>query len=258
MQSVFNSGLLERIAAADSLIAFDFDGTLAPIVADPAQAAMRGTTRRLLAEAARLYPCAVVSGRAEEDVLRLLDGVTVWYVIGNRALQPLDAIERFTAQVGAWRPMLGVLDRLSGITIEDKGVSLAIHYRNALDHDRARAAIVAAARRLERARAIEGKEVVNLIPEDAADKGAALDRVRKQLGCAQTLYAGDDRTDEAAFALDGVAGVRVGESDASAARHCLRDQSEIDDLLDRLVALRPRRVLRPEEMWRTAPRRYPE
>jgi trehalose 6-phosphate phosphatase len=179
-------------------------------------------------------------------------------VIGNRALQAADAIERYSAQVTAWRPALDVLRRLSGVTIEDKGVSLAIHYRKAADHDRARAAIVAAAGRLQHARAIEGKEVVNLIPEGAADKGAALDRVRRQLGCAHALYVGDDRTDEPVFALDGVTGVRVGDGGDSFARHFIRDQWEIDALLERLVELRPRRAIRPEEMWRTAPRRYPE
>jgi len=104
MESIFAAGALEALAASDALLAFDFDGTLAPIVADPALAAMRPATRHLLAQAAQLYPCAVISGRPEEDVPRLLGGVTVWYVIGNRALQPPDEVARLSAQVGGWHP----------------------------------------------------------------------------------------------------------------------------------------------------------
>ncbi|HEY5678057.1 MAG TPA: trehalose-phosphatase, partial [Myxococcales bacterium] len=229
---------------------------LAPIVADPALAAMRPCTRHLLAQTAQLYPCAVISGRPEEDVLRLLGGVTVWYVIGNRALQPPDEVARLSAQVGGWHARLNsALAGLPGVSIEDKGVSLAIHYRKAAEHERAVAAIRRAAADLSEARLIPGKEVINLLPLGGPDKGVALARVRAQLGCAAALYVGDDRTDEDVFALPEVVGVRVGAALDSAARYQVRDQDEVDDLLERLVALRPRRTLRQEAMWRPAARR---
>ncbi|MGZ6143800.1 MAG: trehalose-phosphatase, partial [Myxococcales bacterium] len=171
MRPLFSSGALERLASSDALIAFDFDGTLAPIVDDPAAAAMRSPTRHLLAEAARLYPCAVISGRPEEDLSRLLGGVTVWYVIGNRALNPPEETERWSRQVSAWRPILAErLAALQGVAIEDKQVSLAIHYRHAAEHERARAAIVEAAALLGSVRLIPGKEVVNLLPEGGPSK----------------------------------------------------------------------------------------
>lgn len=259
MESIFSAGVLERIAASDSLLAFDFDGTLAPIVDDPAQAAMRSSTRHLLAQAAQAYPCAVISGRPEADVLRLLAGVTVWYVIGNRALQPPEEIERLSRVVSAWRTALAEpLARVPGLSIEDKGVSLAIHYRHAALHAPARAAIAAAAAVLPGARVIEGKEVVNILPANGPNKGSALDRIRAQLSCPTTLYVGDDRTDEDVFALDGdMVGLRVGATaEPTAARYCLRDQAGIDELLAQLVELRPRRTLRPEANWRPSPRRY--
>ncbi len=257
MEPVFSSGALERIAASDALVAFDFDGTLAPIVEDPAAATMRSATRRLLAEVARLYPCAVISGRPEEDILRLLGGVTVWYVIGNRALQPPHETERWRRQVSTWRPALAQnLAPFPGVSIEDKGVSLAVHYRHAAEHDRARAAIVAAAALLDQVRVIAGKEVVNLLPADGPNKGAAVAGVRAQIGCSAVLYVGDDSTDEDVFTIGGeVVGVRVGADTESAARFCLRDQGQVDELLERLIALRPRRTLRPEEAWHRAGRR---
>lgn len=255
MDSIFATGVLERIAAEDVLVALDFDGTLAPIVADPALAAMRPATRRLLSEVARLYPCAVVSGRREEDVLRLLGGVTVWYVLGNRSLQPPDAVARWTRQVDEWRPVVERLQRVEGIAIEDKSVSLAIHYRNAADHEKARDAIAQAAALLGRVRVVAGKDVVNLLPEGGPDKGAAVERVRARIGCSSVLYLGDDRTDEDAFAQPHVAGVRVGADSASAAKYHLRDQDEVDDLLDRLVTLRARRTLPQEAAYHPAVRR---
>jgi trehalose 6-phosphate phosphatase len=256
MESIFAAGALEALAASDALLAFDFDGTLAPIVADPALATMRPATRHLLAQAAQLYPCAVISGRPEEDVLRLLGGVTVWYVIGNRALQPPDEVARLSSQVGGWHARLdSALSGVSGVRIEDKGVSLAIHYRNAKEHEVAVAAIREAAAGLREARLIAGKDVINLLPLGGPNKGVALARVRAQLGCASALYVGDDRTDEDVFALPHLVSVRVGAAADSAARFHLRDQEEVDDLLERLVALRPRRMPRQEAMWRPAPRR---
>ncbi|HEY5676536.1 MAG TPA: trehalose-phosphatase [Myxococcales bacterium] len=256
MESIFATGVLEALAASDALLAFDFDGTLAPIVADPALAAMRPSTRHLLAQAAQLYPCAVISGRPEEDVLRLLGGVTVWYVIGNRALQPPDEIARLSAQVGGWHARLGsALAGLAGVHIEDKGVSLAIHYRNAAEQAVAVAAIRRAAAGLSEARLIAGKDVINLLPVGGPNKGTALARVKAQLGCASALYVGDDRTDEDVFALPQLVSVRVGAAEDSAARFHLRNQEEVDDLLERLVSLRPRRALRQESMWRPAGRR---
>jgi trehalose 6-phosphate phosphatase len=242
MEPLLSSAVLSKLGAADVLLAFDFDGTLAPIVDDPSSATMRTTTRRLLAQVAQRYPCAVISGRTEHEVMRLLDGVTVWYVIGNRYLEPPEVIERRCSEVQGWLPVLKHrLLGLEGISIEDKGASLAIHYRRAADRERAREEIGAATALLGGARAIAGKEVVNVLPA-GADKGAAVDRVRRQLGCELAVYVGDDSTDEDAFAAGpSVLGVRVGHAEGSAARYCLRDQEQIDELFERLLSLRPRR-----------------
>lgn len=256
MQPIFESAVLQRIAGSDALLAFDFDGTLAPIVEEPSAAAMRSSTRHLLAEAARLYPCAVISGRPEEDVLRLLDGVTVWYVIGNRALQPPQDAERFRPQVAKWVPVLAqALAQMPGVVVEDKIISLALHYRKAADRERAHAAILSAVKALEDApRMIDGNNVVNLLPPGAPNKGTAIQRLRQQIGCATVLYVGDDRSDEDVFELDGVAGVHIGAAE-SRARFCLRDQAQVDDLLEQLISLRPKRSLRQESAFHPAVRR---
>jgi len=227
-----------------------------PLLRDVRELAMRPSTRHLLAQAAHLYPCAVISGRPEEELLRLLSGVTVWYVIGNRALQPKGQLEELAGQVAAWRPALArELASVAGVSIEEKGISLAVHYRHAADRERACAAIREAAALLGRVRVIAGKDVVNLRPEGAPTKGTAVDRLRIQLSCAATLYVGDDRTDEDVFSLEGIDGVRVGLDTGTAARFYLRDQTYVDQLLERLVSLRQHPSRRQEAIWRPAARR---
>jgi trehalose 6-phosphate phosphatase len=258
MEPVLESELLSAVAAADVLVAFDFDGTLAPLVDDPAQAALRSGTRHLLAELAQRYPCAVISGRTEEQVRRLLGGVTVWYVVGNDYLARPEAADRSCRTVTGWIPALRRdLCRFESISrtrrgppaagrspeaavwIEDKGASLAIHYRHAPHRRKAVEAILSAAAALDDVRVIQGKQVVNLVPAGASDKGAALERLRLQLGCDLALYVGDDATDEDAFSAGPhVVGVRIGHSSSSAARYFLDRQRDVDALLERLVALR--------------------
>ena len=67
--------ILTRLARERTLCAFDFDGTLSPIVDHPDRAGMRARTRKLLGGLAALYPCIVISGRARSDVLGKLRGV---------------------------------------------------------------------------------------------------------------------------------------------------------------------------------------
>jgi trehalose 6-phosphate phosphatase len=236
-----NRGLLQQFAWSNALLAFDYDGTLAPIVADPVNARMRATTRRLLEEAARLYPCAVVSGRGQKDVLRRTRGVALAAAIGNHGLEPSETGARYAAEVRRWRPLLAALARVPGVLIEDKTYSLAIHYRRSREKKKARAAILAVTASLGAVRVIGGKQVFNVLPEGAPHKGIALERERARLGCDTAIFVGDDETDEDVFALDQpgrLLGIRVGTRAGSMAHYFLRDQREVDGLLSALVALR--------------------
>jgi trehalose 6-phosphate phosphatase len=101
--------------------------------------------------------------------------------------------------------------------------------------------VLKAALRLRGARLLHGKEVVNVVHPGAANKGAAVVEVRRDLGCDRVLYFGDDVTDEDVFRLDQpgrLFTIRIGRSKTSAARYYLRQQQEIDTLLEHLVALR--------------------
>ena len=93
---------LAEFASSNVLVAFDYDGTLAPIVSDPAVARMRPGTRRLLIAVARRYPCVVISGRARQDVVRRVGGIPVWHVSGNHGLEPWSEQEAYATRVRAW------------------------------------------------------------------------------------------------------------------------------------------------------------
>lgn len=231
--------VLKQLAQERTLCAFDFDGTLAPIVEHPGQAGMGGQTRILLGQVAALYPCVIVSGRARENLLGLLSGVKVARVIGNHGAENEGSAHR-SHLVAQWKAaMESQLGSLPGLWVEDKGLSLAVHYRQCLHKTEARRRILTAARKLEHVHVLGGKQVVNLVVETAPDKGQALAGERNRLGCKWVLYVGDDENDEEAFALDGnVVPVRIGRKQRSHARYYLRTQAEIDKLLKVLVQLR--------------------
>src|ERR1039457_7339473 len=79
--------ILMRLAQERTLCAFDFDGTLSPIVEHPGQAVMGSQARILLGRLAALYPCVIVSGRGRADLLGMLSGVKVARVIGNHGAE---------------------------------------------------------------------------------------------------------------------------------------------------------------------------
>jgi trehalose 6-phosphate phosphatase len=234
---------LAQFVRHDTLIVLDYDGTLAPIVPHPPDARMRESTRGLLHAVARRLPVVVLSGRARNEALRLLEGAPLLEVIGSHGVEaPGMPPVRFVERVARWRSRLAQhLRPLAGVAIEDKQYSLAVHYRHAGDPAAARHEIELAASQLEGARLLGGKAVVNIVPREGPDKGAALQSVRKRLGCARALFVGDDDTDEDAFAIGAQAWlmtVRVGQSDGSAASWFLRDQGEVDALLEALLAAR--------------------
>jgi len=232
--------MLARLALQKTLCAFDFDGTLSPIVERPGEAGMRGQTRILLRRLAALYPCVIVSGRSRADVLARLRGVKVARVVGNHGAETEATVRIPRRRIEQWKASLELaLGATPGLWVEDKDYSLAVHYRQSPRKTEANRRILEAARNLEQVRVVGGKQVVNLVLDSAPDKGDALAIERVRLGCSWVLYVGDDDTDEDAFALHGnVVPVRVGRKQRSHARYYLRTQIEMDRLLETLVRLR--------------------
>jgi trehalose 6-phosphate phosphatase len=237
-----NREVLRQFAWSNVLLAFDYDGTLAPIVQVPERAVMRKTTRTLLEHLAKRYPCVVISGRAQRDASGRLQGIRLRAILGNHGVEPWDASPTIANLVSGWRASLERrLAGLRGVRVEDKTFSIAVHYRQSTEKTKARGNILRAAAVLEGARVIGGEQAINILPEGAPHKGIALERERARLGCETAIYVGDDETDEDVFRLDEpgqLLSVRVGRRRSSMAAYFLDGQREIDAFLRVLIGLR--------------------
>jgi trehalose 6-phosphate phosphatase len=233
---------LERLAQGRTLLAFDYDGVLAPLhVEDPGGAPMRPATRRALRRVARAWPVAVVSGRAWKDTLRLSEGIAP-VVVGNHGYELGHAKpvpRKVLAMVQDWKSALAA--ELDGVPVyfEDKRSTLAVHYGLERRWRAVERAVHAAAGRLRGARLVHGKKVLNVIPADFPDKGDAVVALLRKLRLDVAVYVGDDVTDEDAFRVGPprVFGVHVGAG-ATLAPWRLRTQEDVDALLRRLAELR--------------------
>lgn len=250
-------GIEQRVAAADRvLVMLDFDGTLSPIVERPEDAALSSETRAGL-EALTALPdvtVAIVSGRAVSDVRSRVGLGNVIY-IGNHGRERLDpgaselvAVRGGPEHLDDLRATLSeTFADIPNVQIEDKGWTIAVHYRRVSEgrepevENRAQAL----ARRFAGVvRLTTGKKVFDYLPADETDKGSAVRQLLAQLGGIEAvvpIYCGDDTTDETAFqALPAEAiTVYVGRTPKeSAARYRVNDPNAVRDLVNRLVQVR--------------------
>ncbi|WP_423600456.1 trehalose-phosphatase [Roseateles sp. MS654] len=230
---------IERLMRQRPLLGFDFDGTLAPIVMHPDEARIPDRIARLLERLTARAPVVVVSGRQVLDVRHRL-GFKPTHIVGNHGAEDefdgpdprvVTTLEAFRRQMLRMEPMLNE----AGATIEDKGASIAIHYRLAPNPALAREAIAELVRELPPDIETEhGKRVVNVLVAGAPDKGHAIQRLAARYGTEAGFYAGDDTNDEPAFdrADPGWVTVRVGPRlEHSRARYRLDEQAEIEEVL---------------------------
>ena len=215
----------------------DFDGTLAPIVARPEDARLLDGAREsveALVEVARLV--AFVSGRGLADLERRVAIAGVAYA-GNHGMelhrvghQPelaagvaehVPAIAAFVEQWPDTRLAIGDL------RMEAKGATLSVHARGARDPEAARLLLAQiASEALDRGLVpTAGREVLEIRPPVAVDKGTAVRALLADSGATAAIYIGDDRTDadawnamralRAAGALDTTLGVAVASGEVS-------------------------------------------
>jgi len=206
-------GPLARLAAdpARAAILTDVDGTLAPIVARPEEAAVPPRARELLERLSERYGLVgCVSGRQAGEARRLV-GVDAIAYAGNHGLELLLPGEEEPRFDPALRGREGDAARFlaesaadldgAGLRREDKGPIQALHWRGAADEQAAEARaheIGAAAGRagLELRR---GRKVLELRPPGGGGKDAAVAALLSGDGVTAAAYAGDDRTDLDAF-----------------------------------------------------------
>lgn len=203
----------------DAAVVIDFDGTLAPIVSDPAAAEpIDGAGEALVALAGRFGLVAVMSGRPVEFLRPLLPSEVV--LSGLYGLEVVRDGRRYDHPgAGAWREVVSDVARVSadrgpaGVVVEPKGISLTLHYRGrpeigpaVADWARGQAARSGLVMRT-------AKMSIELHPPIAADKGTALETLADGLDA--VCYLGDDEGDLPAYdaldrlAAEGVHALRV-------------------------------------------------
>jgi trehalose-phosphatase len=240
---------VDRVARVPFLlVACDFDGTLAPIVENPMDAAALPEAVTAIEGLAALPNTAValISGRARRDLAALTglsDGV---HLVGSHGSE-WDAgfVDELTEDrqklLGEVERELEVLVRgQPGVRLEAKPASVAVHLRTAPRDvaQRVAEAVRGGPATWPEVVVTNGKEVIEL-SVITTHKGTALDTLRGRFSADAVVFVGDDVTDENAFAhLDGSdVGVKVGPGDTKA-RYRVNTPHDAAHLLSTLLTAR--------------------
>jgi trehalose 6-phosphate phosphatase len=222
---------LAAIARTDRLlVALDFDGTVSPIVDRPAAARVLPEAVGAIAQLEALPHTwvAYVSGRpldslasvteADPNALLIgshgaevrLDGGTVELSLSDDERDRLSELDAALTEL---------VDANPGAMLEHKPVGLGVHSRLMDQHGvpALHAAARSAAKQIGGFLERGGKDILEFAIRDAT-KGDGIDVLRSRVGATAVLYAGDDVTDEDAFAKmrEGDLGVKVGDGDTAA------------------------------------------
>jgi len=212
----FISAIDGRLDGSPLAVMLDIDGTLSPIARRPQDAIVPEPTRDVLRRLAKLpgVTLALVSGRSASDAWDVA-GVDGAWVIGNHGLElrsttgevstPIDVHRYESAIVVAANRLRSVTGEVPGTIVENKRWTLSLHYRLAEPNEAM--SLVARAREIASGLGLqvtEGKKVVELRPPVDVNKGTATVALADRVGAfregGSAMYAGDDRTDEDAFA----------------------------------------------------------
>jgi len=262
MQYLFDTweSLARRLKSADHvLLISDYDGTLTPIVDKPELAILSQETRKLLRRLAknRRYTVGIVSGRALPD-LKSKIGIDGIIYAGNHGLE----IEGFGSSfleplAEELRPFLHMLNQalsvtlrgIKGVFVENKGLSLSVHYRMVQDVEEEKVAdtfkrITDPLHVMGKIRITRGKKVYEIRPPVDWDKGKAIAWLMAKLrdssrkGRILPIYLGDDLTDEDGFKMinkkNGISIFIGAESNPSAAQYFLKSPEEVAKFLNML------------------------
>ena len=243
------------------LVASDFDGTLAQIVPEPDEAAPLPGAVELLAQLARRgdFRVAIVSGRALSDLRRRCDVPGCWYVggHGNETAEPdhRDDLAPETTSPGHHielrQQIASIADDLRrklhswpGARMEAKPYSVAVHFRQAPQWETAIRDTFSAFTSRGEFRVMLGRQVIELLPDNALTKGHAVQRLRSRLDCDLVFYFGDDVTDEDVFRLNDAhfIGVKVKHGEgaiATAAAYALSGPPAVLMALREIARVRP-------------------
>lgn len=229
------------------LLGLDFDGTLVPIQENPSSVFLGNEIRSLIDDLSKMesVTVAIVSGRSLDDLIEKV-GLGDLVYVGNHGLDirgpglrkiDVKALQKQRVVEKAFGLCQALLGKFSGIFIEDKILSFAIHYRN-LEPGRVQDLLFALKVIVSELGDLvikTGKCLFEIFPSVETNKFTAFSWVASQTGNDSNvgkIYLGDDDTDEDVFSSlkDGI-GIRVGLEDASSSNFFLKDPLEVEEFL---------------------------
>lgn len=236
---------LENKIKKNPILIFDYDGTLAPFKVNLAEADLPSTTQDLMDEICKTFAVAIVSGRSWSDLSNRLT-IKPEVVIGNHGIEipwisskkERHRQEKFARIVNAWAHQLKLIGLGSDIKIENKSLSISVHFRNSRNPTHARRQCLAAIGSLSpKPFVIPGKSIFNLLPQGARCKDGAVLEIMKRLKRSEAIFVGDDVTDDIVFDLRNprIFGIRIGKSRVSKAHWYISSQNEINRLLSLIL-----------------------
>ncbi len=200
---------LALLAHRPACIFTDIDGTLSPIVPDPTAATVPAATRTALQTLAERITVVALTGRSVAQAQEMVGLDTVvysgnhgaeWWEEGAASIEP--AAEPYLERMQEIAKAVERGITTPGALLEDKGVSLSVHYRNTAEPDAVRSDILDFLDAHAKGMSIrEGKMVVEVRPPVELSKGEAVRSFTRRKGLASALVLGDDRTDAEAFAV---------------------------------------------------------
>ena len=247
MKYLFESegmAVLERLKVSRTLYAFDFDGTLCPIVPSPDLAIMPDFVLESLREFSQIAPVAIISGRSLTDLRTRIncEGIRLFGNHGAEGLLSEEAVANAFRICSSWVRHLQECDDACQVGddffLEDKGISISLHYRHSTNRKRTVTLLDEKIAALQpKPRVVSGNLVLNLVPEGSPHKGSALRALLIREQCDRALFVGDDVTDEDVFSMNDprVIGVRVSPLKESKARFFINSQDEVGRILDLLL-----------------------
>jgi trehalose 6-phosphate phosphatase len=174
----------------EAAILLDIDGTLAPIVDDPAQSSVPMETRAVLRDLIGRYALvACLTGRPQE-VARRIVGMDELPIIGEHGLE-------LSPEAEQWIPVLARFAVDERWPAEAKRLTVAFHYRTAEDEAEAVRVLSVIAEEAEREGLVArwGRKVLELRPPIDANKGTGVVHLLEGRGLRRGMFAGDDLTD---------------------------------------------------------------
>lgn len=247
-------GIFPSHSKLDYFLFLDFDGTLSPIVDDPAEAEVLEELPAIIQKCTEYFRVCIITGRDTPVIKAKLHLSNVIYAACHGF--EITSFPNFTYQVEEARAAVPLLDEaekkfrddfegVEGFVLERKSFGVALHYR-----------MIASERKVEELKEKvldyvstvpglklhEGEDVLEVLPQVHWDKGMAMLKIYEVTGLQQKdlppLYIGDGQTDEDAFREMESWGIPVlasVEQRPTRARYHLRGPTEVKEFLTKLL-----------------------